>query len=298
MIVVKLKGGLGNQMFQYAIGRHLAIKHKTPLKLDLTFLLDRTPKKDFVFRDYDLDVFNLETDFATSDDLKPFKEFRISRLTKLYNSIPRMLRKAYVLVEPHFHFSKEILDAPDNIYLDGYWQSEKYFTDIEDVIRKDFTFKDPLSGKAAEMATIIQNEPAAVCLNVRRADFVTSKKAQQFHGFTGVEYYQKAVAFLEGKKIENLHLFVFSDDIEWCSEHLKFDHPTTFVTKEYAGRKYGAYLQLMTLCRHFIIPNSTFAWWGAWLNRDNTKIVVAPKQWFRDPSVNTSDIIPSEWIRL
>jgi hypothetical protein len=297
MIIVKLKGGMGNQMFQYAIGRHLAIKHNTQLKLDLTFLLDRTPRKEFVFRDYDLDIFNLDVEFATPEELKPFKELRFSQLTRIYNVIPKILGRPYILIEPHFHFAKEVLNTPDGIYLDGYWQSESYFKDIEDRIRKDFTFRIPFDEKAADMAAKIKSEPGAVCLNVRRADFVTSKRAEQFHGFIGLDYYQKAVDLLS-KKIDNLHLFIFSDDIEWCSENLKFDHLTTFVTKEYAGKKYEAYLQLMTLCHYYIIPNSTFAWWGAWLNEDENKIVIAPKQWFMDPAIDTSDIIPSTWVRI
>ena len=297
MIIVKLKGGMGNQMFQYALGRHLAIKHKTSLKLDLTFLLDRTPRKDFVFRDYDLDIFTLTVDVATPKNLKPFREFRIPQLTKAYNILPRLLKRPHVIVEPHFHFSEAILSAPDNVYLDGYWQSEHYFRDVEDVIRKDFTFKDALDEKGSRMAQAINAEPGAVCLNVRRGDFVTLKKAADFHGSVGVDYYQKAIDLLVQRGVQP-HLFIFSDDIEWCTEHLKFDHPTTFVTGEYAGKKFEQYLHLMTLCKHYIIPNSTFAWWGAWLSKHSDKIVIAPKRWFMDPTINTTDIIPAGWIRI
>ncbi|EKD23702.1 MAG: glycosyl transferase family protein [uncultured bacterium] len=297
MIIVKLKGGMGNQMFQYAIGRNLATKLGTQLRLDLTFLLDRSPRKDFVFRDYDLDIFALDVAFAGPTDLKPFTQFRISHLTKIYNIFPRLLGRPYVISEPHFHFSEAILKSSDNVYLDGYWQSEKYFKEIENSIRDDFKFRQPLEGRAAEMAAQIKNEDRAVCLNVRRADFVTSKKAQEFHGFIGLDYYQKAVDLLVSK-VGPLHLFIFSDDVDWCAANLKFNYPTTFVTKDYSGKKYEAYLQLMTLCRHYIIPNSTFAWWGAWLNSDPNKIVIAPKQWFKEASIDTTDIIPSTWIRL
>ena len=165
MIIVKLMGGLGNQMFQYAAARRLAEVHKTTLKLDLTFLLDRAPRKDFIYRNYDLNIFNIQENFATPEEIKRCK----------------------VIKEPYSHFDKNLLNAPDNVYLEGYWQSEKYFKDIKQIIKKEFTFKSSLSEESKRLADKILSANS-ICLNVRRTDFVSDPIVNQHHGFVGLDY--------------------------------------------------------------------------------------------------------------
>ena len=142
----------------------------------------------------------------------------------------------------------------------------------------------------------------SVCVNVRRGDYVSSPSSIEFLGFVGTEYYSESIKIIYAR-VTNPTVFVFSDEIEWCIDNLRFDCPTTFVGHEYAGEKFRDYLYLMSLCKHFIIPNSTFGWWGAWLS--NSKgIVVAPKKWFNatkwfnGTDLDTSDLIPAGWIRL
>ncbi|MEP7236268.1 MAG: alpha-1,2-fucosyltransferase [Ferruginibacter sp.] len=293
MIVAKLMGGMGNQMFQYAFGKYLAVKHNTVLKLDTAFLLDRTPHKEFfVFRDYDLDIFNLQVDFANAQEVDALtKRLPLVIPDKILNKLVGV-KKSYV-IEPHFHFSEQSFAAADNSYIEGYWQTEKYFTPIKEQLKRDdFSFKDPLSDKAKLLATEIQNINS-VCVNIRRADFVVT----DFHGTCNPEYYKKGEDII-CSKVADPHYFVFSDEIDWCRENIKFAGPVTYVGHEYAGPKFQDYLRLMATCRHYIIPNSSFAWWAVWLNEQAEKTVIAPQKWFNDTSWNPKDLIPNEWIKI
>jgi hypothetical protein len=286
-------GGMGNQMFQYAFGKYLAVNHNTSLKLDTHFLLDRTPHKEFfVFRDYDLDIFNLQVEFAAKEEVNRYtKRLPVDLANKVLNKL--MGVKNSYIIEPHFHFSEKCFLAPDNSYLEGYWQTEKYFAPINDQLKNnDFTFRHELSDKAK----ILFNEIAncnAICVNIRRADFVVTA----FHGTCSPEYYKKGEEII-CSKVTDPHYFVFSDEIDWCRENIKFDGPVTYVGHEYAGLKFQDYLRLMARCKHFIIPNSSFAWWAVWLNNNKDRIVIAPQKWFNDANWNPKDLIPEQWIKL
>jgi hypothetical protein len=297
MVVVKLMGGLGNQMFQYAFAKKLALKNNTSLKIDLSFLLDRSPRENFVFRDYDLDIFNLEVDFINAEELMNFKS------KKERSFIDYLLLKAskpqtVFLDEKNFHFEKANVIDEENAYLSGYWQTEKYFSDIESQIRKDFEFKYSLSAFENELNNQI-NGTNSVCVNFRRTDFVDVKGSAETHGLTEMSYYKRAVELIS-KQIDNPHFYIFSDDIEWCKDNVKIDFPITFVDHSYKGHKFSTYLQLMKNCKHFIIPNSTFAWWAAWLCQNDQKLVIAPKRWFKDQALQnqTEDILPEKWFKL
>jgi hypothetical protein len=202
------------------------------------------------------------------------------------------------LLKKQFSFDESNLIVGKNIYLDGYWQSEKYFKEIEDKIREDFIIKSDFSELEEEMNNLIQSRNS-VCVNFRRTDFVHLQNSAQTHGVSEMDYYEKALEIIV-QKVENPHFFVFSDDIEWCKENLNWNFPITFVGHEFKGNKFSAYLKLMRNCKHFIIPNSTFAWWAAWLSDSKNKIVITPQQWFKDSALQeqSGDIIPSDWIRL
>lgn len=297
MIVVKLMGGLGNQMFQYAFGKFLSVKHNTDLQLDLSYLLDRTPRENFVFRDYDLDIFPIKSQFMSESKLNNLlvnrqKDNIVNRLKGVFNK-----HLEYVF-ESQFEFNNKYLDIANHSYLEGYWQSPKYFESISEIIRKDFLLNPDLTDKQVDMYKNIINSNS-VCVNFRRADFVTIKTAIETHGVIPQIYYEKALDLLK-KKNKDLHVYVFSDEIDWCKKHVKFDYPTTFVDHELSGFKFSVYLFLMSKCKHYVIPNSTFAWWAAWMNNNPDKIVIAPKQWFATEEMNkqTIDLIPESWIRL
>ncbi|WMW24308.1 alpha-1,2-fucosyltransferase [Methanolobus sediminis] len=290
MIIVKLMGGLGNQMFQYAAGRRLALEHNTILKLDLSFLLDRTPRENFTYRPYELDVFNIQGEIASPSEINKFAPAN----NNIFNYIKQKLKISKIITEPHFHFDKGILSSPDNSYLDGYWQSEKYFKEIRDIIHTDFTFKVKPTNINQKLANEI-GFCESVSIHIRRGDYVSNPETKKLHGYCSLEYYEKAI-----KKIccyvENPHFFIFSDDPDWAEDNLIYDCPIKFVTHNDSEKGYED-LRLMSLCKHNIIANSSFSWWGAWLNKNPEKIVLSPEKWFNDSSINTDDLVPDNWIR-
>ncbi|NQX96291.1 MAG: alpha-1,2-fucosyltransferase [Flavobacteriales bacterium] len=293
MIIVKLMGGLGNQMFQYAFGKYLATKNDTELKLDTTFLLDRTPqKKHFVFRDYDLSIFNIDEQFSTSKETHSLVN-RTGNST-IDRNLNKLLstKKSYVK-DMGLKFKPNHLSILDNTYIEGYWQSEKYFHEISNQLKQNcFTFKSSLSKISAPLIDKITNSNS-VCINIRRGDFVVNS----FHGALGVSFYKEAEKILLQEN-KDLEFFIFSDDIEWCENNLKFSVPTTFIGHEFAGHKFQDYLRLMSACKHFIIPNSSFAWWAVWFSSNTNKIVIAPKNWINNPPDPVDDLVPKDWIRI
>src|SRR3989344_8082232 len=274
MIVVRLKGGLGNQMFQYALGRVLAIKNRAELKLDTSFL--NLNFKSITKRTYNLDVFNIKVGITRSS-------YFISMLRRIFKSSGQ---------EKSFAFDKNVLDLRGNVFLDGYWHSPKYFAGFEDVIRKDFTPKNPLAQNIQNLMNEIRNQNS-LCIHVRRGDYVGNK----YYEVINNEYYERGIEYISSKTALE-KIYVFSDDIDWCRGNLSFKLPTMFVGDEYAGLKNEGHMYLMSKCRNFIIANSSFSWWGAWLSSYKDKIVVCPKQWFGDASRDTSDLIPEDWIPL
>jgi hypothetical protein len=297
MIVVKLQGGLGNQMFQYAAGRELQRRNGGDLVLDLTLLLDRFPRNNVVFRNYDLDIFRIQPRLTLLSQLS-----RRLPIPLLYLHTASTLVRLQDCVGFQHHivdtikFREEVLEARGNVYLDGYWQSPKYFVGSEATLRREFEVKQPLSDAGERVAAQMASTDS-ICVNVRRADYVTLQASSDTHGFMGKEYYDLGIEKI-APQLKTPHIFVTSDDVEWCRENLQFEYPTTILGHEYKGYKFGEYLTLMSRCKHFLISNSTFAWWAAWMNPSPDKIVVCPKKWFRDSKIDSSDLIPPEWIRV
>ncbi len=299
MILIRPTGGMGNQMFQYALGTFLAKKNKTDLKVDLTLLNDRSQPHEIVtHRNFDLDAFRIPFQFASEKEIAHFNGKSYSHLAgKVMNKIFwELSAKKRLVVEQERNFQPQICALPDDRCLVGAWQSEKYFKPVESEIRKLYAMPGPLQGKALELGNKILSGNS-LCVNARRGDFVTSSVYNKMLGAMPISYFQKAFEKMSGlEKIDSI--FVFSDDPDWAKENLHFPVMTEYVGKEYFGPKYITYLHLMTLCRHFIIPNSTFAWWAAWLNTNPQKRVVAPLQWYLDPAMDSSDIIPETWLRV
>ncbi len=284
MITVKLMGGMGNQMFQYAVGRALSLKHGVGLRLDVSFLLDRTPRKNFTYRDYDLPIFDLYADLPDP---------RVTNNSGIAHLLKRVLRRDYYVAERGFEFQPRVLDSPSECYLEGYWQNEKYFKAVEETIRADFHIRLPLTPRAMEISDAIRSTES-VCVNVRRGDFVSNPEANRFHGVCSLEYFAQGVEFVS-ERTANPHLYFFSDDPVWCRENMKFDVPVTLVDHECAGEKFSSYLTLMSQCRHFVIPNSSFGWWGAWLSRSPDKIVVVPEVWMAGIGYLSRNCVPPDW---
>jgi glycosyl transferase family 11 len=299
MVVVQLIGGIGNQMFQYACGRHLALLNNSELLLDLSFLQNRVSfRKDFVFRDYDLDIFNIQGRIATESDIPLYPQnWKInSILHRLYHLfLVRRKGFKYILERSlnsykQILYNRKVLEKRGNIYLAGYWASPKYFEVIRDIIKADFSFRKKISNNCLDILQQI-GSTNSVCINVRRKEFLTIKAM----GFHGMDYIQKAVKKIE-EQVTDPAFFVFSDDLEWCRANIALNHRTFFVGEEFYGEKFRDYFELMMSCKHFILPNSSFAWWAAWLSADKDKIVVTPKDYFA--GYNTRDLIPDSWLRI
>jgi hypothetical protein len=293
-------GGLGNQMFQYAAGLRLAMRRNTTLKLDLTFLLDRTPQENFVFRDFDLSIFNPAEVKATSREVRKFRRLAERGSRSLVEKISDKFTKRLYFKEKSPIFQPEVLDLPDETYLEGFFQNELYFSDIAKLIGELFRLR-PDQANLPEathlLAATIHATRNAICLNVRRADYVTNPIANQHHGVCGMEYFERALARLDSSGIRG-SIFVFSDDIDWCQENFGHRENTVIVSHDHAGSKFSTYLWLMAQCQHFIIPNSSFAWWAAWLSKNPNKIVVRPSRWFQLPEFRNMDICPASWIKV
>jgi hypothetical protein len=295
MIVTQLFGGLGNQMFQYALGRALAEKHRSALLLDTSWFAKSSFDVHSV-RSYALDRYRIQAEVLTDSDrstlrLPSLDDGRIRRWCHRIFGRPTMP----LVRERQFEFDAVVLESPDPCYLSGYWQSPKYFEPIGPVLRQEFTLRMALAGENLDIAALI-SRGRAVSLHVRRGDYVTNPQTNKTHPPCGPEYYATAVALLR-QKLGDFHLYAFSDDPDWVERNLKFRVPMTVVRHNNSVEPH-ADLHLLTQCNHHIISNSSFSWWGAWLSPQAGKIVVAPRRWFRDPALNTDDLIPAEWIRL
>jgi hypothetical protein len=278
-VIARLRGGLGNQMFQYALGRCIAVTQRRDLFLDDRALDINTPGT--TPRKYALDVF-------------PIAARLVSRSTP--DAVRGTSLHSYV-VEQRPGFCGDVLKpSPFTfVYLNGFWQSEAYFNAIAPTIRRDFR----LSGVRSEdggWEPAIRGRRSPVCLHVRRQDYLAPHG--RYIGFVGAAYYRRAIDAI-ARRVAEPHFFVFSDDIAWCEKSLTLKHPHSFVRHPSGNPSHAAVdLRLMTLCDHFIIANSSFSWWAAWLSHSRRKIVVAPKRWFGGAPLDSSDLIPSAWIRV
>jgi hypothetical protein len=291
MVIVKLMGGLGNQMFQYAAARSISLRHGTDLKLDLSFL-DGEQTGDTP-RAFALDCFAINAEKASRWDIVSMGGKGTKLLETVTAKFFQLFRGNLVYREKQFNLDSKFFLLSGNVYLEGYWQSERYFADFEDVIRKELTVKIPIYGENLELAKEILGVNA-VSLHVRRGDYVADEKIKAKHYVCDLLYYRSAEEMLM-QSIENPSFFVFSDDPQWAETNLKLSRPARYV--KHNNMAYED-LRLMSLCRHHIIANSSFSWWGAWLSVHPGKLVIAPRKWFNDPSINTNDLIPSGWWRL
>lgn len=291
VVVAEIVGGLGNQMFQYAAAKAVTLESERQLFLDLS-RFDQYK----LHNGYELNrVFGISAPVASKSMLR--KVFGFLQLVdlvspKVRNRLARVFVGPKFLYEKAFGFKKIELEG-DVQYLSGYWQSAKYFESYAETIRQDFTFQLPESDLLESFrAAILNAGEGAVSVHVRRGDYLAKKNASLFASLAD-RYYLDAINLLKGKQ-KNAKFFVFSDDITWCRKAFVGDE-FVFVSG-FIGENSYLDMYLMSLCGANIIANSTFSWWGAWLNKAPNKIVVAPTAWFSDQSIKTSDIYPGDWV--
>jgi len=284
VVIARLLGGLGNQLFQYAAARCIALKKGWRLKLDVNGF-DRYRR-----RTYALGNFRIVEDFASPDDVKLLKR---SQIGLLLQKLP-FTRQTHIQ-ERHFHYDARMRDIRSGVYLAGYWQSEKYFSDVSDIIRAEFSPKvAPISDTLATLRLI--ESVNSVSVHVRRGDYVTNPSARRLHGCCSLDYYRYALTVIS-RRVRDPHYFVFSDDCVWARTNLVIDGPVVFVDFNGVGQDHED-LRLMSKCRHHVIANSTFSWWGAWLAGHPQQVVVAPRRWFASGGNDTSDLYPSGWLQV
>jgi hypothetical protein len=285
MIISNLTGGLGNQMFQYALGRNIAIKNKTDLKLFFTNAVFCTQ------RNFGLECFQIQASIASQTDLQSLNipNNKYSRLFFYYLDKFHLYSNPKIIIEKNVEiFDPNIINKTGNdSYLIGYWQNEKYFIDIGNTIRKDFAFKERLDSKNQKICDEIKQHNSC-SIHVRRTDYLKYNDVE----ICNIDYYQKAIAKISSLE-NNPYFYIFSDDINWVKSNLKIKHPIIFIDHNIGSQAYKD-MRLMSLCKHNIIANSSFSWWGAWLNKNVDKIVIGPRMWNkRYPSKN---ILPFKWI--
>ena len=295
MIIVKLMGGMGNQMFQYAFGKQLALKHNVKLKLDLTEISNVNLNGNYSVRELGLDNFNIDLTIATKEEIKVYKGTKISKLINLLLLYSPIKANKLYIREPYFHFFKKALIAPKDSYLDGYWQSEKYFSRVRSELINDFTLKSKLSEESKLLSQNIGKQNS-VSIHVRKGDYLSIAANKNLYEDCGPAYYKKSMEKIAGL-VNDPVFYLFSDDPEWFKKNVSTTFKVEYVTHNRGKDSYQD-IYLMSLCKHNIIANSSFSWWGAWLNTYKDKIVIAPKKWFKNDSKDSSDLIPETWIRL
>lgn len=269
-----------------------AVAHKTGAPL----LLDITDFAGYEFHSYSLNHLSIQESYATKKQLAPFK-LRRRRLGKAwipYNIL--FANDARYVREGSYTYDAKAAAATPPCYLDGYWQTEKYFTDIAETLHTEFAIKTPLSDFTKSASDRIAAAPESVSLHIRRGDFANNPSVSKYHGTCPPEYYDSAMNYMN-ERVSSPQYFVFSDDIEWAKANVQTGHPTEFIGQG-ADRNYED-LELMRLCKHHILSNSTFGWWGAWLSRPNERksITIAPKKWFAK-NLDLSDLMPKTWIQF
>ncbi len=288
-IFIRLSGGLGNQMFQYAFGHALAKRKKTNLVIDLDWFHNIPSGSSY--QKERLSLLNSSPEFINSNGAVD----KIIGIKK--NSLLAYFSKKKIVYKEkqNYIYDKKVFEVKDGQYLDGYWQSYKYFSDYPD-LKKIFSPKKNLHQKTLDYLKIIKANQS-VMLHIRRGDYVTSATANQFHGVQPIEYYKKAYELIRNST-PDIHIFVFSDDISWAKENISFCTNLTFIENIDDSDNVIDELFLMSQCNHHIIANSSLSWWGAWLNEYEKKIVVAPKQWLAKENPQLDDLIPTNWTLL
>ena len=285
MIILQIQGGLGNQMFQYATGRTIALNNKTRLKWDLSLL-----ENDINKRRFRLDQFNIN-----ASNINGLEKKLIYSKNSFYKALRKRVFNITKVVEDFpASYNKALSSIKGNVILNGFWQFEDYFKDIRQRLIRELTIKKDPTPRNSAYIEQIQSENS-VAIHFRRGDYVSNNTSNAFHGVCPLDYYLNAINCLK-HQLKNLSFFIFSDDPEWVKTTLKIPDKTSFIDHNRSDEPED--FRLMVHCKHHIIANSSFSWWGAWLCTNPDRRVIAPKQWFRDKLANENHILPKDWIRL
>jgi hypothetical protein len=297
MIIVRITGGIGNQLFQYALGYTLGKRLKKQVSFDVSFYqkagTNGTTKRDLEIKAFNIGNFNTTSGGGIKTDV-------YSKIIRLTRKLFLPYYKRYYIHEhdEQLRFDSNIFKISDNTYLDGFWHSPQYFEGFETEIRNQLVLKHELSKSSVAIDKLIANANNSVSVHIRRGDYLTIYK----HFFCNLDndYYTNGISYIkEDIGHGDITLFIFSDDIAWCREHFNCSDKVVFV--ENKGSASYEDMILMSHCNHNIIANSSYSWWAAWLNLNPGKNVIYPKDWFTNKNLNrdyTNDIALPEWVAL
>lgn len=289
-VVVRLIGGLGNQMFQYAAAKAVAVRSGAELVLDLSWFATDNHRR-YALGPLSISAHTLGAISAEGVVVRFLRRvaYRLARRSDEY------WQGHPVFHEKYFYFDPTVLDLRAPVCLDGYFQSEKYFLDCREVVAREFTVATPPGSLAQAMLERMAAHDA-ICLHVRRGDYVASAITNSFHGVCSVDYYRQGLRIVSEGLLDP-HCYVFSDDPEWVRVHFTATLPMSVVDIHGPDEAHED-LRLMAACKHFVIANSSLSWWGAWLGSYPGKRVVAPEKWFQSNTQDARDLIPSGWVRV
>jgi hypothetical protein len=293
-IVIRQSGGLGNQMFQYAAGRYYAKRYNATLRIATENQKHAHSLDDP--RHFLLSKFKITAPFRELNTIEQVVLSTSSRIKPVGSLVAKYLR-IQVVREPYteryiFHADLPIRSGAHSVYLVGYWQVHRHLTALSDSLRNEFRFCEPPQGRNLEVLTQIQRTEMPVSIHIRRGDYLSIFGAASI---LPARYYFDAIRTITGR-VSSPTFFVFSDDIAFAKQHIPVNTRTIFVDHNDSSAAHED-LRLMTACRHHIIANSTFSWWGAWLNPSAAKLVVAPERWL-EPEIECPDLMPSDWILI
>lgn len=285
MIVVRLIGGLGNQMFQYAAGLAVA------KRLGVELVLDSRGFADYTLHTYGLDALQVSARQLTSAEAARFPEWR----RQIARGVHRFTGwQGQYYFEPFFTYNPRWQDLPDHSYLNGYFQSEKYFAEIREQLRAEFAPRAALT--ATNQSYISQaGDSCSVSIHVRRGDYVTDPRNNNVLGVCSIDYYRRAIDWCRSH-LTNPRFFVFSNDMAWSKDNLPLGQDAAFI--EGNGKSPEMDMLIMSRCQHHIIANSSFSWWGAWLASTLEHHVIAPTPWFETSTLSAADLLPASWLQL
>lgn len=285
MIVIEASGGLGNQMFQYALYKKLEFMGKDVF-FDTSFFRSKWSN-----RELELGVFDVQYRSILDKDVAFIRGYgyQDSLIDKMKY---KMKPSKFIVYKDIIEKVQPEIMMMDNVYLSGYWQSEKYFKDIRDIILQEFSFPEEIKKRATDLCERIKEENS-VSLHVRRSDYLTEQNIKLYGNICNEKYYKSAMDYMESQ-VNKLHYYVFTDDLQWANAYFIGDKYT--IVDGNRGKDSWVDMYLMSQCKHNIIANSTFSWWGAWLNQNDNKIVVSPSKWFN--TYDAQDIICNEWVRV
>jgi len=294
MIISRLRGGLGNQMFQYALGRHLSVTKNVPLKFDV----QKDTNPFYIINDYryclEAFIIDIKNNQANDEEIIAFRRSKPRRGSLSFFTNLLWANKDRYVQEKSHGFDTNFPN--DNFYLEGFWQSELYFKDSREVLLKDFSLRESLAGVDATLEKDITSSHS-VSLHIRRQDYANDTRTKNKHGLLTEGYYKRALSKLQEHDGAEPKLFVFSDDIEWVKKNMDFGYDTVYA--EGATDAPHRDIYLMSECIHNIIANSSFSWWGAWLNQNPDKIVITPEKWLVDASDEENRRrIPNDWLTV